>query len=464
VFVRASAAIIPAIFLSACASYSTAGSSARTTAGERLGEQWPEVQETASSPEIEKLLEQPLDADRAARIALAKNPAFAAALAELGLTRASLIETTLPSNPHAEAEVRFSDDGHKAIELSVSQSLTDLVYAGWARSIGSDELEAAKLNAAGALLDLVLRARRAFFAHQADLQRVELAMTVRDAGLASMTAAHELHAVGNITDLTYYEEENLFEEAKMMLHRAEQRAFKSREELARLLGLWGTGAKLKVEPRLPDPPKTRVDVATAESTAVEKSLELEALRRRIAAVRGRAGLSRAQGWLPDLSVGVAAHRDHDDEPWEIGPRVELALPLFDRGQSEVLRARSELELLEARHAAEAITLRAAARSTATDVIAAEARVLRYRETVLPLRQRILEQTEASLNAMQIGLFQLLAAKREQVRAANEYVGELENYWQSREALDQLLRGRMVSSMENNANETMSSPERDRGGH
>ena len=53
---------------------------------------------------------------------------------------------------------------------------------------------------------------------------------------------------------------------------------------------------------------------------------------------------------------------------------------------------------------------------------------------------------AADNAMQIGVFQLLQARRDQLEAGRSYVATLLEYWRSRAALEQILMGRMVESL------------------
>jgi cobalt-zinc-cadmium efflux system outer membrane protein len=47
--------------------------------------------------------------------------------------------------------------------------------------------------------------------------------------------------------------------------------------------------------------------------------------------------------------------------------------------------------------------------------------------------------------MQSGVFQLLLARREQVRNGQDYVMALRNYWRARSRFDQILAGRLVST-------------------
>lgn len=412
-------------------------------AGDRIGKEISLGPGDVETDDLDQLLAAPLDPDRAVQIALARSPETEAALAELGVARAALVQAALPQNPVLEGEARFRDNGEDpAIELSLTQNLTDFIYLARRAGARDAEIEAAKLRATGAILDFVFRVRTAFYRHQADLQRLELWRTVHAAAAASFEAAVALHEAGNVTDLTYYGERDLLEQAKLAVADAETRVQRGRERFSAMLGLWGPGARWSVAGRLHDPAEEALDLAEIERTAVEKSVDLQAARQRIAGAGARAGLARARGFFPGLEVGVAAHTE---EPgvWEVGPRIELALPLFDQGQAASAFAGAELSRLERRAEADAIRLRAAARSAAVKVMSAAARARHYRDVMLPLRRHLLEETQAGVNAMTLSVFQLLQSKRAQISAARDYVTALESYWLARAELDQILRGRMI---------------------
>ena len=59
-----------------------------------------------------------------------------------------------------------------------------------------------------------------------------------------------------------------------------------------------------------------------------------------------------------------------------------------------------------------------------------------------MRARILDETLRQYNAMQLGVFQVLAAKRDQVQTGRAYVEALRDYWRTRAALDTVLAGRL----------------------
>jgi cobalt-zinc-cadmium efflux system outer membrane protein len=207
------------------------------------------------------------------------------------------------------------------------------------------------------------------------------------------------------------------------------------------MGLWGADRKWTAIDRLADPADREPELLAMERTALDRSIDLALARRRFTAAAKRANLARAEGWIPDVSAGVSAERDESE--WGIGPAVELEVPLFYQGQGEVARARAEMRREERTLAGTAVRIRSAVRATLARVTSLRERAEFYRTTLMPLRERIVRQTELQYNAMNTGVFQLLAAKRDQVETARAWVEALRDYWIARAELDQLLAGRLV---------------------
>ena len=229
--------------------------------------------------------------------------------------------------------------------------------------------------------------------------------------------------------------------ARIAVARSEAAITRSREELNGLMGLWGSAATWRVVGRLPDPSERALDVVNLESRAVARSIDLALTRGRFAAAAARINAGYPAAWLPDLRGGVGAEREDGD--WEVGPRVALELPLFYQGQGTIARGKAEMRRQQHLKADVAVLVRAQARSLATSLLSAREQVTFYRTVLLPLRARIVSETQLQFNAMTIGVFQLLQAKRDQVEAGRAYVEALRDYWIRRAGVDQLLAGRLL---------------------
>jgi cobalt-zinc-cadmium efflux system outer membrane protein len=67
----------------------------------------------------------------------------------------------------------------------------------------------------------------------------------------------------------------------------------------------------------------------------------------------------------------------------------------------------------------------------------------YSKVLLPLRRRVVEQSQLQYNAMVLSPFQLLEVRREEVRTYREYVETLRDYWNARNALENAVGGRLT---------------------
>jgi cobalt-zinc-cadmium efflux system outer membrane protein len=219
---------------------------------------------------------------------------------------------------------------------------------------------------------------------------------------------------------------------------AENAERQARERMNIAMGLWGAETYWSAQGRMPDPPVSEPSLEDAEVRAVEQSLVLDAARRSIDAARSRLGLARVAGAIPGLEVGVSAAREggHDF----VGPSVRIGVPVFDQGQGLTAIRNAELQREQARYIAIAVRVRARTRAAREQLIFARNRVEWFRTVQLPLRQRIVEQSLLQYNAMQIGVFQLLQSRRDQMQAGREYIGALRDYWIARAVLSRLVAG------------------------
>lgn len=443
--------VLPAaLLLSGCVAHGTASDqgAVRHLVRERTQLELEPTRLPAASidADAKTLLGQPLTADSAVRIALLNNRDLRAALLGLGVARGQLVQASVLPNPSFEAQLGISseDSDDRHWELGAGFDLTQLLLRGARRDVAEAELSVARIEAAGATLDLAYQVRLAFYGVQAASQELELMRTTQRAFSAAAEAAQVLHDAGNITDLELASERAAEQSALVELEQAEADALDARERLNVLLGLFGHDTAWQLSGPLPDPAPDLGDLQRLETRAIRASLELSATRARLEAAGQRLGLTQTAGWLPQLTLG--AHAEQEEEGWMVGPALHGSLPLLDRQQGNVLSQQAELDALRQRYTAQAISVRAATRSARIRAAASERRVRTYREQVLPLREQVLRQTLLEYNAMQIGVFQLLQARREQLEANRAYVRTLREYWQARATLEQLLAGRLAGTL------------------
>jgi cobalt-zinc-cadmium efflux system outer membrane protein len=393
--------------------------------------------------DVNALLSRPLTPESAAGVAVLNNRGLRATLEELAIAQAGLASVRRLPNPTVEGAMRFRGEGDPELEVGAMIDLTELLLVLSRGGAAAAGVEAARLAAVGAILDLSFHAREAFFEYQGAMQALELRRTAMQALSASADVATRLREAGNITELQLASEQSVFQEARLNYQRAEVAVASARERLNAAMGLWGRGTEWQAAARLPELPQRELATETLEAEAIRKSLELEVAKQRFTAAAKRSNVARAAGFLPEIKAGVSAERD---EHWAVGPALEIEVPLFYQGQGEVGLARAQMRQQQELYTDTAVRVRATARDLATRLRAAREAVVYYRDVLLPLKQKIVDETQLQYNAMATGIFQLLQAKRDQIETANAYVDQLREYWVARTRAEQLLSGRLGSQV------------------
>lgn len=437
--------VLFSLLASACATTSMSGdvSSLERTVSARaaLGDlSFPRFdQPEVVSEDVDRLLEKPLTADDAVRVALLNNREARAAIAEVGLARGDWVQAGLLPNPDAEFEMRDPGGAQPVqMDIGLDLNLSAVFLAPVRAGVAEAALDAARWRAAGALLDLAYETRLSFFEAQAAQQRLDLRLRAFASQQASYETAAELSRVGNLPALALANELAAVEVSRVQVAEAENANLDAREALTRLLGLSGARTAWKLAGPLSVPAEAPAAQVT-EAKALAASLELAELQARAEAASRKVGLAKTEAWLPGLSAGF--HGERDGALWELGAHVVVALPVFDRAQGRQLSARSEYDVLRARAEGQALHIRSAVRTTLNRVESASKRARHYAERLVPAQQQTLQQTVLQYNAMQLGVFQVLAAQRAVTETALAQVDVTLDAWKARASLDLLLAGR-----------------------
>jgi multidrug efflux system outer membrane protein len=293
----------------------------------------------SGTDDVTRLLQAPLDGAAAMRIALLHNPVLQMALGTEG------------------------------------SGITDLQGPGFP----------ARLRASDEATRLALRAFKAWVNAMAAQRSAEL---LRDAKTTAETAdelTRRMVRAGNVSRLTQAQSQATLSDAAVALARGEQAAFTAREQLVRVLGLWGTQTGFSLAKSLPALPTKPPDDTDLE----------------VRAVAARSSLQTARlAWQRKLATTVPATMD---ERWD-------ALGDAARVRADAVQVRSE-----AREAA--FNLR-----TQWDI------AHHLQTEVLPLRQFIHEELTLRYNGMLTSVLEVLADSRTRTLATLDAADALRDYW------------------------------------
>jgi cobalt-zinc-cadmium efflux system outer membrane protein len=397
-----------------------------------------------AAEKVGSLLKDKLTVDEAVQVALLNNRELQAVYSNLGVAQADLVQAGLFNNPIFEAAVKFPTSGGQAnLELLTVMNFLDVFYMPLRKRVAAAAFEEAKSRVTGSVLDLAARVRTAFYLHQANEQMLELRQTIVQALSASFDVTRRLHEAGNITDLDLARERALSEASKLALRSAEVAARQGREELNILMGLWGKQTEWQTDGRLPDIPQQPMQTKNIERIALDRSVDLLNARQRLVFAGEQLGFNRWTALVPEMLVGPLGERH--EGAWEVGPVLEFPIPLFDQGQARIGRAAAELRRSQQEYYALAVRIRSTAHAIRDRMEGARDRALYYRDIMLPLQERIVNEAQLQYNAMQLGPVELLRAREQQIETAVAYVESLRDYWLARGDAGQILSGRLPSS-------------------
>jgi cobalt-zinc-cadmium efflux system outer membrane protein len=246
-----------------------------------------------------------------------------------------------------------------------------------------------------------------------------------------------IHDAGNVSDLALAREQEAAADARVTLARAVETRGVAHAELRRVMGVvddvtWHT------TPRLPDPDTAALSVAELTRIARSRRLDLRARRQDVETRARRLGFTRRFALLADGTIGLSYEREPDGV--FAGGGLSLPIPLFDRGKARIARARAELRQAVALHDATVVDMAAEVRSRVARLEGARARALHLRRSVLPLRGRIVAETQRFVNAMQETVFTLLVARQSEIDAGQAYIDALREYWSARAELERVVGG------------------------
>ena len=399
--------------------------------------------------EARKLLKRPLDADAAVRIALLNNRELRATLREMGIQRGRLVQAGLLPNPRAEAEIWPASNTE--LELRVEYDLTSALFAPARSRAVEPDVEAARYRAASAVIELGGRVRAAFYELCAANQRLALAHQSLDAWAAGVEAASAMFDAGNVSELHLAGNVAAYEKSRVSVAEMELELTSARERLLRLLGVQGEDTAIRLAGELPPAPNAAFVPNGIEGRAVRANLEIREARERLLGLSRRAGLASTIGAIPDVSVDVHALHEAaetgatNDDPWRFGAGVSVGIPLFDRNQGTAAALQAEFDAELERYYGLAVDVRSAAREAKARVLSAHSRARKYATVIVPAETRVVEQTLLQYNAMQLGVFELLGARRDELAARLAGVEALRDYWTAHAELEALLAGRRVAS-------------------
>jgi len=408
---------------------------------------------------VRGILARSLTADDAVQIALLNNRRMQASYERLGIAQADLVEAGLLENPVFHIRPRWPDRPPTTtnIELGVEWDFLQALMIPARKQLAGIRFEGAQLDVTNEVLTFVGQVREAYYTLVAAEQLANVMRVVAEAGEASFELAERMSAAGNVPDLDLENERALYEEAKLDYARAQLEAFDAREHLNALMGVWGRQTEWSVSAHLPEMPATEASIAHLESVAIANRLDLAQAGREVEVLSAALGFTRNWRFIVFARIGIDSERDTSGQ-WVTGPELQIELPLFNQRQAAIARLEAELRASEDRLIALAIEIRSEVRAERTRLLLTRQVVDRYRTVVVPTYQRIVQLSQEQYNFMLIGVFQVLEARKEEMRTYRDYVNQVRDYWITRARLERAIGTRLTTDAASSDTNVPAAPE------
>ncbi|MGD8519872.1 MAG: TolC family protein [Desulfobacterales bacterium] len=392
---------------------------------------------------IEELLKFKLTPEAAVQIALLNNPNLQAVYEELGITQADVVEAGLLENPVLFGQARWPDKSGDSTnyDFGITQNFLNLLMQPARKKLSIIRFEKVKLHVADEVIRLVAEVQKSYFVVVGARQIRNLRNEITLAAESSFELAQRLYAAGNIGDLGLAKENALYEQARLELANTEATLLDAREQLTRLMGLWGPQIHWSLPEQLPDIPTDEMPLEHLESVAIENRLDLAAEKKELEALAQALGITIDWRWVGQIEVGVSTERE-TDRTWVTGPSLAIELPIFNQRQADIARLEAQLRRSQKRLTAQAINIRSEVRFLRNRLVMQRNLIDHYRRTVLPLRERIVDLTLKNYNYMLLGAFELIMAKQQEFEAYQKYLEALRDYWIIRADMQRSLGGRL----------------------
>lgn len=400
----------------------------------------PEDKEVARV--VSELLRSPLTRERAVEIALVNNRRLQRTYEELGVSQADMVQAGLLKNPTLTGALGFPfGAGQIEIEGTLVWDFLQLFTLPLRKKVARQQFEADILRVASEALEVAAEVEKAFADMQAQEDLVAYELTVAQTARAASELSDKLYEAGNINDLAHDTQSALYQQARLDFDRQLLQRQNARERLNRLLGLWGTQIGWTAAGSLAELPKDDQPLHHLEQLAIRQRLDVDSARKEVALLTRAVALAKDFRLFGQIEVGAQGHQDPDG-PRVLGPSLTLELPIFDQRQAAIAKLEAQRRAAERRLEEVSVDARSEARAAALALQTARTVVESYRTLLVPLRDRIVGETQLQYNGMLLGPFQLLSAKRDQIETHRAYVEALRDYWSARAELQRAVGGRI----------------------
>ena len=361
-----------------------------------------------------------IDIDTAVQVALLNNRGLQAAYFDIGLAAADVWQESLLVNPRVAVGV-MGIDVARTIEATVVTNILAVLTRPNRVAIADTRFRQAQLRAAEETLRVAYATRKAWTNAVAARETVAYLDLAQVAADAASELARKLGETGAFTKSGQAREHVFNAELAGQTAEARLAARLAKEDLTRLMGLWGYDVDYVLPGKLPALPNAVAPNRTIEAEALKNRVDLEVARLELEALAKAHKLTSATRYVTDLELmaGIEVERETEEDgsvstKVSANAELEFVIPIFDTGQARMRKAEAVYMQAANRLAEMAVNVRSDAR-VAYEAYRSTYDIARhYRASVVPLRAKIEEESVLTYNGMITNTFELLADTRAKI--------------------------------------------------
>lgn len=433
---------------------------------------------------VSALLAGRLTQDEAVRVALLNNKDFQSLFAELGASRADVVQSGLLTNPSFSILGRFPEGGGRAnLTVNFGQELVDLWQIPVRKAIAEAQLGQAVLKIVRRAVDLAADVR-VRYSRVAALVRAE-AITRENLQLVerSLQLAQARFTAGESGQLDVFLVRGTLLEVQVELINLARDRRVTQAELSRLMGLtrWANGFDLGEE--LTPPPPLVFDEGELLAYAMRERLDAQATAAQVRAAEGElrrqylnifpsvvagaelernerralpgrdvladtARTSVANGTLTAPEIESRGQRDLERRQIidsVLGPSLTITLPIWDQNQAQIAKADFKVRQLRKSYedlldqVAQDVQQSSAIMRTAQELVGF------YEKETLPQAQKNVDAATRSYQAGEQSIVALIEAQRSLIVQRRTFVDIVRDSAIAKAELERALGGRLPRS-------------------
>ncbi|MEN0037445.1 MAG: TolC family protein [Cellvibrio sp.] len=451
---RSSFLLCATLLLSACAT--TPPDTAKALIEQQLSARYPTAKLSATAP---VLANKTLGLDDAVQTLLGKSPQVRIELAQLGIANAQQLQAELISNPHISlGALRPEDGGRWQLDAGLSLPLLELFTRPLRREMAQENLLSTQLHLQDKLQKLIAKTSTAYYSAIAAQQHLQVARTMFDATRARQQLADSMYRAGNLSENNFLFYDNELRRVQQQVKQRELKAQKSYLKLLNVIGLDSTQVVI-LPTQLPLLPSDDFSHATLFAQAQSDRLDLQIVQQQSRLLEQRSNLLRKENGWRDMTIGVNAEREFDGAK-NIGPEIELALPLFNRNQGKLATVTAQLEKNKAQLDQLRLNTDSEIAQALNQMQSSRSQLELITSSLQVAGKRVL-LSNREVNFMLSSPLELLDIKRQEIQLAHDYTNELAAYWQARTQLE-LAIGRALPTSESIKHNGMDHSKMDHG--